>query len=123
MEDLYLINVGSLVPPTYPQGWTGSPYPFGLDGWRLAKQGVTLWNLRGVSDGIERGEREDMAKLYLEVESERTSKHQIGNKYLEVKIYYEDKYNPKLLTHILVEYRNPMPKFFQLQQSSLNRSH
>ena len=54
-----------------------------------------------------------MANLYLEVESERTSKHQIGNKFLEVKIYYGNKYNPKLLTHILVEHHNPTPKFFQ----------
>jgi len=54
-----------------------------------------------------------MANLYLEVESERTNKHQIGNKFLEVKIYYGNKYNPKLLTHILVKHHNPTPEFFQ----------
>ena len=54
-----------------------------------------------------------MAKLYLEVESERTGKHQIGNKFLEIKIFYGSKWNPKLLTHILVKHHNPEPEFFQ----------
>jgi len=54
-----------------------------------------------------------MAKLYLEVESERTKKHQIGNRFLEVKIYYGNKYNPKLLTHILVKPQSSEPQFFQ----------
>jgi len=52
-----------------------------------------------------------MAKLYLTVESERTAKHQIANKTLEVKIYYGSKYNPKLLTHILVKADNPVEWF------------
>jgi hypothetical protein len=55
----------------------------------------------------------NMANLYLEVESERTSKHQIGNRFLEVKIYYGNKCNPKLLTHILVKHDNSTPQFFQ----------
>ena len=54
-----------------------------------------------------------MAKLYLEVESERTQKHQIGNKFLEVKIFYGSRDNSKMLTHILVKHHNPEPKFFQ----------
>jgi hypothetical protein len=54
-----------------------------------------------------------MAKLYLEVESERTQKHQIGNKFLDIRIFYGDKYSPKLLAHILIEHHNPTPKFFQ----------
>jgi len=52
-----------------------------------------------------------MAKLYLEVKSERTEKHQIGNKYLEVKIYYGNKLYPKILTHILVKAINPVEWF------------
>jgi hypothetical protein len=43
-----------------------------------------------------------MAKLYCEIESERTGKHQVGNDFLEMKIYYGTKENPKLLTHIFV---------------------
>ena len=53
-----------------------------------------------------------MAKLFMTVESERTQKHQIGNKYLEVKVYYGSKYYPKLLTHILVKANNPV-EFYQ----------
>ena len=52
-----------------------------------------------------------MAKLYLEVKSERTEKHQIGNRFLEVKIYYGNKLYPKLLTHILVKANNPVEWF------------
>ena len=58
-------------------------------------------------------EMDKMAKLYLEVKSERTEKHQIGNKYLEVKIYYGNKHYPKLLTHILVKANNPSVEWFQ----------
>ena len=54
-----------------------------------------------------------MAKLYVEIESERTQKHQIGNRFLEIKIFYGSRDNSKLLTHLLVEYHNPTPKFFQ----------
>ena len=53
-----------------------------------------------------------MAKLYCEVSSERTEKHQIGNKFLEVKIFYGSKDNSKLLTHILVKHSSEI-QFFQ----------
>ena len=56
-----------------------------------------------------------MAKLYCEISSERTGKHQIGNKFLEVRIYFGSKEDPKLLTHILVkpENNNQPVEFFQ----------
>lgn len=56
-----------------------------------------------------------MAKLYCEIASERTGKHQIGNKFLELKIYYGLKEDPNLLTHILVkpESKTESLQFFQ----------
>lgn len=53
-----------------------------------------------------------MAKLFATVESEKTGKHQIGNKFLEIKIYYGSKDAPKLLTHILVKHGSDV-EFFQ----------
>jgi len=54
-----------------------------------------------------------MAKLYATIESERTGKHQVGNKFLEIKIFYGSRDNSKLLTHILIKHHNPEPMFFQ----------
>lgn len=54
-----------------------------------------------------------MAKLFCGIESERTGKHQIGNKFLELKVYYGSRADPKLLTHILVRPTQDKPEFFQ----------
>jgi len=54
-----------------------------------------------------------MAKLYMEVESERTQKHQIANKEMEIRIYYGSRENPKLLAHILVKPNGDSVEFFQ----------
>ena len=54
-----------------------------------------------------------MAKLYATIESERTEKHQIANKFLDVKLYYGSKDDSKLLCHIIVEPTDNKPKFFQ----------
>jgi len=62
--------------------------------------------------GIKRKVVFDMAKLFATIESERTSKHQIGNEFLEIKIYYGSKDAPQLLTHILVKHGSSIG-FFQ----------
>jgi len=53
-----------------------------------------------------------MAKLYCEVESDRANKHQIANRFLELRIYYGSKEDSKLLTHILVKHESEV-QFFQ----------
>lgn len=56
-----------------------------------------------------------MAKLYCEIESEKTGKHQIGNQFLELKIFYGSKQHSELLTHIIVKPENAREtlQFFQ----------
>lgn len=54
-----------------------------------------------------------MAKLFATVESERTKKHQIGNEFLEILVFYGSKDDSKLLTKILVQYNGNELGFFQ----------
>jgi hypothetical protein len=51
-----------------------------------------------------------MAKLYVEIESERTQKHAIGNKFLKIKVFYGSRENSIESLTLLVEATNDLPR-------------
>jgi hypothetical protein len=53
-----------------------------------------------------------MAKLYITAESEKTERHLIANRTLDVRIFYGSREDSKLLCHLVIEPTTEKPKFF-----------
>jgi hypothetical protein len=59
-----------------------------------------------------------MAKLYVEVESDRAQKHQIANKYLKIKVFYGSREHSIEALTLLVEATSDEPRVTVFDQVS-----